>query len=169
MGSGPELISKKLSSVHYSEMSKSSNAREFRKVDVDKFDEDRFQDDQAEEEQDSGPTENEIQQLLMSKKNTDALKMLLANAPAGSKSQERKNKSFDLMLRVLTSYKNTEIGAAASSLSIKEIDVLMKYIYRGFAEPKDSYCASLLAWHDRLVATGGPGSVIRVLTDRKTV
>ncbi len=54
------------------------------------------------------------------------------------------------MLRVLTSYKNTEIGAAASSLSIKEIDVLMKYIYRGFAEPKDSYCASLLTWHDRV-------------------
>ncbi len=47
-------------------MSKSSTAREFRKVDVDKFDEDRFQDDQAEEEQDSGPSEGEIQQLLMS-------------------------------------------------------------------------------------------------------
>ena len=46
-------------------MSKSSVAREFRKVDVDKFDEDLFQDDQAEEEQDLGPNEGEIQQLLM--------------------------------------------------------------------------------------------------------
>ena len=47
-------------------MSKSSTAREFRKVDVDKFDEDIFQDDQAEEEQDQGPSEGDIQQLLMS-------------------------------------------------------------------------------------------------------
>ena len=47
-------------------MSKSSTAREFRKVDVDKFDEDRFQDDQAEEDQTSGPNENEVNQLLMS-------------------------------------------------------------------------------------------------------
>ena len=47
-------------------MSKSATAREFRKVDVDKFDEDVFQDDQAEEEQDLGPSESEIQQLLMS-------------------------------------------------------------------------------------------------------
>ena len=47
-------------------MSKAANAREFRKVDVDKFDEDRFQDDQAEEEQDTGPSEADIQQLLMS-------------------------------------------------------------------------------------------------------
>lgn len=46
-------------------MSKSSTTREFRKVDVDKFDEDLFQDDQAEEEQDLGPSEGDIQQLLM--------------------------------------------------------------------------------------------------------
>ena len=47
-------------------MAKSSTAREFRKVDVDKFDEDQFQDDQNEEEQYLGPSEGEIQQLLMS-------------------------------------------------------------------------------------------------------
>ena len=52
--------------VKHFKMSKSANTREFRKVDVDKFDEDRFQDDQAEEEQDTGPSEADIQQLLMS-------------------------------------------------------------------------------------------------------
>eukprot|EP00794_Sanderia_malayensis_P015684 gene15684-17266_t len=150
-------------------MSKSANTREFRKVDVDKFDEDRFQDDQAEEEQDSGPSEGEIQQLLMSKKNNDALKLLLSQAPAGSKSKERKDRAFDLIIRVLTAYKASEIAPAVSALSTQETDVLMKYIYRGFAEPSDSFCASLLTWHDKLVANGGPGSIIRVLTDRKTV
>merc|ERR1719452_114603 len=104
----------------------------------------------------------------MSKKNNDALKLLLSQAPAGSKSQDRKDKAFDLIIRVLTSYKTSDIGAAASSPSTNEADVLMKYIYRGFAEPSDSYCSSLLTWHDKLIAIGGPGSIIRVLTDRKT-
>ncbi|XP_065067677.1 actin-related protein 2/3 complex subunit 5-C-like [Rhopilema esculentum] len=150
-------------------MSKSSSAREFRKVDVDKFDEDVFQDDQAEEVQDQGPSEGDIQQLLMSKKNNEALKLLLEQAPAGSKNKERKDKAFDLIIRVLTAYKSSEVEAAAKSLNFHEIDVLMKYIYRGFSEPSDSYCASLLTWHDKLVAHGGHGSIIRVLADRKTV
>jgi len=150
-------------------MAKAASAREFRKVDVDKFDEDLFQDDQNEEEQDLGPSEGEIEQLLMSKKNTDALKILLAKAPAGSKSKERKDKAFDLIIRVLTAYKSTEIDAAAKGLSPNETDVLMKYIYRGFSNPSDSFCASLLTWHDKLVTNGGLGSIMRVLADRKTV
>nr|AAX09925.1 actin-related protein 2/3 complex 16kDa subunit [Aurelia aurita] len=150
-------------------MSKSANTREFRKVDVDKFDEDRFQDDQAEEEQDTGPSEADIQQLLMSKKNTEALKLLLSQAPAGSKNKDRKDKAFELVTRVLTNYKASEITAAAKDLNIQETDMLMKYIYRGFAEPSDSYCARILSWHEKVVANGGLGSIIRALADRKTV
>merc|ERR1712141_640466 len=144
-------------------------AREFRKVDVDKFDEDQFQDDQNEEEQYLGPSEGEIQELLMSKKNTDALKLLLGQAPAGSKSKEIKDKAFDLVIRVLTAYRSSEVDAAAKGLSQNETDVLMKYIYRGFSEPSDSFCASLLTWHEKLVANGGLGSIMRVFADRKTV
>lgn len=150
-------------------MSKSSQAREFRKVNVDMFDEDVYQDDQTEEEQDSGPSEADIQQLLMSKNHNEALKLLLAKAPAGSKNKERKDKAFALVVRVLTAYKTSEIESAAKTLETQQMDVLMKYIYRGFAEPSDSFCACLLIWHDKLVAVGGPGSIIRVLTDRKTV
>jgi actin related protein 2/3 complex subunit 5 len=45
----------------------------------------------------------------------------------------------------------------------------MKYIYRGFSEPTDNSGAILLTWHEKAYAIGGLGSIVRVLTDRKTV
>ena len=53
-------------------------------------------------------------------------------------------------MRVVRSFQNaTEIDNAVKALNLDEVDVLMKYIYRGFErEPKDS--ASLLLWHEKV-------------------
>lgn len=53
-------------------------------------------------------------------------------------------------MRVLKSFPNsTEIDNAVKSLDQNSVDVLMKYIYKGFErEPRDS--SQLLTWHEKV-------------------
>ena len=46
-------------------------------------------------------------------------------------------------------------------------DILLKYVYRGLEEPTDNN-ASLFKWQAKILDKFGIGSVVRVLTDRKT-
>lgn len=148
-------------------MAKSSQSRQFRKVNVDEFDENNFVDDVVEDGQ-TGPDEGEVTNLLNAKKNTEALKVVLANRPVGG-GHQLQAKALQLAVRVLSVYRSNEIEAAVKSLSKDEIDTLMKYIYEGFAEPTDKSCGVLLSWHEKAFAEGGVGSIVRVLTDRKSV
>ncbi|VDI15931.1 actin related protein 2/3 complex, subunit 5 [Mytilus galloprovincialis] len=142
-------------------MSKSGNSRAFRKVDVDQFDEDKYEEQDDENEQISGPNETG--------KNSDALKSALKNAPVGSKDQKLKNKAVQLVTRVLTSFKSNEIDSCVKSLDTVTLDLLMKYIYKGFENPSEGSSGALLTWHEKAFASGGLGTVMRVLTDRKCV
>ena len=60
------------------------------------------------------------------------------------------DKAFALVLRVLTAVKSAEVEKAVKILDKNEQDVLMKYIYRGFAEPTDGSSAVLLTWHEKV-------------------
>ena len=53
-------------------------------------------------------------------------------------------------MRVLTALKSAEIEKAVKNLDKNEQDVLMKYIYRGFAEPTEGSSAVLLTWHEKV-------------------
>lgn len=57
---------------------------------------------------------------------------------------------MNLAIRVMTAFKSSEIDGAVKSLSSDLIDVLMKYIYRGFEFPSDGSSASLLTWHEKV-------------------
>ncbi|XP_072016005.1 actin-related protein 2/3 complex subunit 5-like [Amphiura filiformis] len=149
-------------------MSKNTGASRFRKVNVDEYDENNFQDEQ-EEVVVAGPDEKEVNDLLSIGKHADALNAVLKNPPLGSKNQAVKDKALKLVLRVLTSFKPSEIEKSVDALDKDAIDVLMKYIYKGFAVPSDNSSAILLSWHEKAYASGGLGSIVRVLTDRKTV
>jgi actin related protein 2/3 complex subunit 5 len=60
------------------------------------------------------------------------------------------DKAVNLAIRVLTSFKTSEIDGAVKSLDSKLLDVLMKYIYRGFEFPTEGSSASLLTWHEKV-------------------
>jgi actin related protein 2/3 complex subunit 5 len=62
-------------------------------------------------------------------------------------------------MRVFQAFKATEIEAGIKVLDKTEVDVLMKYIYRGFAESTDNASAILLAWHDKVMFNKGLPSV----------
>ncbi|OTF75309.1 actin-related protein 2/3 complex subunit 5-like protein [Euroglyphus maynei] len=153
-------------------MAKNTISSQFRKIDVDQFCEDVFkEEDQLDQSSPAGLNvdEKEIGNLINSGKLKEALKLVLNSAPIGSKSQYLRDANFQLALKVLLSVKISEIEAICNELNFDEIDILMKYIYRGFELPSDNSSAHLLVWHDKAFQKGGVGSIIRVLTDRRRV
>lgn len=54
------------------------------------------------------------------------------------------------MLDVLTRVKAADVEKAVNALSTEQLDILMKYVYRGFANPTENSCGILLVWHEKV-------------------
>ncbi|MGH0125914.1 UNVERIFIED_CONTAM: hypothetical protein FKN15_026463 [Acipenser sinensis] len=132
-------------------MAKNTLSSRFRKVDIDEYDENKFVDEQEEVAEQQGPDEAEVASLIR-------------QYPL--REQER---AQGIVLKVLTSFRSSEIEQAVKSLDKNSVDLLMKYIYKGFEKPSDNSSAVLLQWHEKAFAVGGLGCIVRVLTARKTV
>ncbi|NXL42148.1 ARP5L protein, partial [Podilymbus podiceps] len=78
-----------------------------------------------------------------------AFQAAIRSSPAGAKSQAVKEQAQGTMLRVLTSFKSSEIEQAVNSLDRNGVDLLMKYIYKGFEKPTENSSAILLQWHEK--------------------
>lgn len=98
-----------------------------------------------------------------------ALHIALRNPPINSRNPAIKERTQAMILRVLTSFKSSDIEPAVKSLDKNGVDLLMKYIYKGFERPTENSSAILLQWHEKAFAVGGLGSIVRVMTARKTV
>jgi actin related protein 2/3 complex, subunit 5 len=146
-------------------MAKNTSSSAFRKIDVDQYNEDNFKDDEQENQHLSGIDEKEINTLLTQNKNIEALKICLKNAPLLSKNQQLKDQALQLTLRVMISIKPSQMDSIVEELDIDSLDVLMKYVYKGFEFPSDGSSGHLLQWHEKVFAKSGVGSIVRVLTD----
>ncbi|NXQ28627.1 ARP5L protein, partial [Alaudala cheleensis] len=93
----------------------------------------------------------------------------IRSSPGSARNPAMKEQAQGTMLKVLTSFKSSEIEQAVNSLDRNGVDLLMKYIYKGFEKPTENSSAILLQWHEKALAVGGLGSIVRVLTARKTV
>jgi actin related protein 2/3 complex subunit 5 len=85
----------------------------------------------------------------------------------GAKDEAIKNKNAETVLYVLQQIKEKDIDAHVSALDSDEMDVLMKYIYRGFKTCQNS--AHYLKWHAVATAKGGQGTIVRAMSDRRVV
>ncbi|KAK4880540.1 hypothetical protein RN001_008686 [Aquatica leii] len=172
-------------------MAKNTSSSAFRKIDVDQYNEDNFKEDESDQSGPTGPNENEIISLLnqypfssfwfLSKfgllrnysltiptgKYLEAIQTVLSNAPLGSKNQQIKDQALNVTLRVLLSIKPSQIDDIVQSLRPELIDVLMKYVYRGFEIPSEGSSGHLLLWHEKAYSVGGVGCIVRVLSDSK--
>ncbi|KAB0380452.1 hypothetical protein FD755_008236 [Muntiacus reevesi] len=164
-------------------MARNTLSSRFRRVDIDEFDENKFVDEQEEAAAaagEPGPDPSEVDGLLRQypyparrpRLPWDMLRAFhaaLRNSPVNTKNQAVKERAQGVVLKVLTNFKSSEIEQAVQSLDRNGIDLLMKYIYKGFEKPTENSSAVLLQWHEKALAVGGLGSIIRVLTARKTV
>ncbi|XP_073941717.1 actin-related protein 2/3 complex, subunit 5 [Choristoneura fumiferana] len=150
-------------------MAKNTSSSAFRKIDIDQYNEDNFREDEAEQAMPTGPDEGEVCALLNQGRYNEALKNVLDNAPLGSSNQQVKDNALTLTLRVLLAIKSAQIEDAVANLSQDDIDILMKYIYRGFEYPSEGSSGHLLLWHEKVYNIGGTGSIVRVLSDRMRV
>jgi ARP2/3 complex 16 kDa subunit (p16-Arc) len=69
--------------------------------------------------------------------------------------------------RVLSTLVEADLAAVIEALDIEACDILMKYVFRFMS--KFTNCPLMLKLHSLLVEKAGVGSIVRALTDRKTV
>ena len=150
-------------------MAKNTSSSAFRKIDIDQYNEDNFKEDEADQAGPTGPDEGEVCTLLNQGRYIDALRLVLNNAPLGSSNQQVKDNALALTLKVLLAIKSAQIEDAVGNLTLDDIDILMKYIYRGFECPSEGSSGHLLLWHEKAYNVGGFGSIARVLADRMRV
>ncbi|XP_077292454.1 actin-related protein 2/3 complex, subunit 5 [Arctopsyche grandis] len=150
-------------------MAKNTWSSAFRKIDVDQFNEDNFREEEAEPAGPPGPDESTVTTLLNQGKNFEALKTVLECAPLGSKNQQVKDNALALTLKVLLAIKSGQIEEAVASLGVDLVDVLMKYIYKGFEFPSEGSSGHLLLWHEKAFQVGGAGAIVRVLSDTRRI
>lgn len=150
-------------------MAKNTSNSAFRRIDIDQYNEDNFKDDDAEIGVPTGADEKEVSNFLRQGRYSEALKAVLSNAPLGSSNQQTKDNALTLTLKVLLAIKSAQIEEAVATLTRNDIDILMKYIYRGFEYPSEGSSGHLLLWHEKAYNIGGAGSIVRVLSDRKRV
>jgi len=97
----------------------------------------------------------------------DALREALQDPPLGCKAQQTRDQSTQLVLSVLTSVKDADAGKALGSLSTGDLDILMKYIYKGLESGENSNI--LLKWHSYVTKEGGLGCIVRSMADRRAL
>ncbi|CDW53922.1 Ribosomal L13 and P16-Arc domain containing prote in [Trichuris trichiura] len=147
-------------------MAKATNDTSFRQIDVDLYNEDVYKEDEELDAGQSGPDDAEVTSLLNRNRPVEALKAALKNPPLRVKAQQVKDRSTQTVVRVLCSIKQADIEAAVDHLDPAQLDLLMKYIYKGFEAPHEGSSTVLLAWHRVVVKKAGIGCVVRVLADR---
>ncbi|XP_076674819.1 actin-related protein 2/3 complex, subunit 5 [Andrena cerasifolii] len=148
---------------------KNLSASAFRKLDVDQYSDNNFKEEDADGGLvgPTGPDESEVLTLLTQAKNTEALILVLKSAPLGCKNQQVKDNARNLTLKVLLSIKPNQIDDSLAQLDRDLMDVLMKYIYRGFEIPTEGSSSHLLAWHEKVYNICGIASIVRAFSDSK--
>ncbi|KYN20862.1 Actin-related protein 2/3 complex subunit 5 [Trachymyrmex cornetzi] len=149
---------------------KDTSASAFRKIDVDQYSDNNFKEEDAD-----GGVVFTFQQFhreiflntIIKGKNAEALISVLKSAPLECKNQQVKDSARNLTQKVLLSIKSNQVDDCLAQLDRDLIDVLMKYIYRGFEIPTEGSSSHLLLWHEKVFNISGVGCIVRVFSDSK--
>ena len=106
-------------------------------------------------------------QALNAGRGSSAIAEVLTNSIIGCKNQSLKDRNADVMMKLLTCVKEAGVKAIVDTLNEDQIDVLMKYVYRLLESGENS--TILLKWHECAFEKGGLGTIVRVISERRTV
>ena len=73
-----------------------------------------------------------------------------------------------VVMRAIVGAREDAISGIVERLSLEACDTLMRYVYKGLGTRAEA-SGTLLKWHARIVERAGVGSIVRVITDRRTV
>jgi len=121
----------------------------------------------AEYERDIRDRESRVQQTLNMGNAAGAIELALTDPPVFSKNQQLKDRNAAVVVNALVSIKEKDIDTALAKLSDDQLDVCMKYIYRGLESGDNSNI--LLKWHESVYNKCGIGCIIRAIAERRTV
>ena len=74
---------------------------------------------------------------------------------------------METVSRVFEVVPESQVNTIVDSLDLEACDVLMKFVYKEMERLRNT--TAMLKWHASIVAKAGIGSVIRAMTDRKTI
>lgn len=111
----------------------------------------------------------DVRNLLTRGNINDALTKALEDPPYGRNLENAKAKNIKTVVDVLNQFRANDIPTAIKSLDVDQQDVLMKYLYAALAKPEQFNPGMLLNWHEKLTEVTGPGSIVRVMSDKRTV
>ncbi|SCU95820.1 LAME_0F13630g1_1 [Lachancea meyersii CBS 8951] len=95
---------------------------------------------------------------------------LVTNDPPYGADETTKTRYFEAVLSVLTQVRQAEIANLVKQLSLKQVDVLIKYLYKGMSVPEGQKQGGiLLSWFEKVTQNSGVAPVVRYLSDRRTV
>lgn len=110
-----------------------------------------------------------IRQYISKGSYSEAVQFATSAPPYGA-SPNDKESYVNTLLELFSVVKQNDIGSIVESLDIEQQNVLIKYIYKGFAIPKGKQQGGvLLSWYDKTVGVTGIGPVVRYLSDRRTI
>ena len=120
------------------------------------------------EECDIDGVEKKVQEYLSKSKNNTAIKFLLKEPPVFTKDEDIKRRYAQCVFNAMKNIRNDKIPNSVSKLDSDQLDVLMKYVYRGL-ENETKRNAAFLKWHAEITKKAGVGCIVRMIADRKTV
>lgn len=95
---------------------------------------------------------------------------ILTSDPPYSADDATKEEYFHAVLSVLTQVRQAEITALVKNLSPKQVEVLIKYLYKGMSIPEGQKQGGiLLSWFEKATQVSGVAPIVRYLSDRNTV
>jgi|Dee2metaT_26_FD_contig_31_3708284_length_548_multi_4_in_0_out_0_1 actin related protein 2/3 complex subunit 5 len=114
--------------------------------------------------------QSSVKSLLMGHDKKGALEAALRKPPLGSKEQATKDSTSELVASILNQITENEIESVLAPLDNDMLDVLMKYLYRIMQDTeKGTNYGVILKMHDAIHSRAGIGSIMRAITERKTV
>ncbi len=128
----------------------------------------------------AGPSEDELLASVTARSKSSlsllksdkvlALSCALASPPTSSKVVETKDLNAATVASVLSAIPDSDMDKCVDGITLEECDILLKYLYRmlGDASNTDKN-GQILKWHAKVSGKTGPGGIVRVMADRKTV